>query len=345
MDSSRPAARPTIKDVAAMAGVSWMTVSRVIRNPSLVAEKTRVQVQAAIDKLNYIPDLSAGSLSSQQSSTVVVVLPSLHFEGHIRSVDGLSSTLREHGFHLLIADYFYSQDEEIELLKTVLGRRPAGIVLVNSMHSQKGRKLLLSTGVPLVETWDYPKQPMDAVVGFSHAKVGYALAQHLIEQSYERIAFIGGPDDLDPKGVERRNGYFAAMKAHGLDASRVISVPDEHLTIAAGKTAIGLLLDKYPDTDAAICLTDRVAMGAMMECERRGIRVPEQLAITGHGGFDFSAHLLPALTTTRVNAFEIGRKAADIIINRARDKEISKSDQRVELAFEVVERASSVRNR
>ena len=342
MTTRRTTGMVTIKDVAAQAGVSTMTVSRAIRSPDLVAPGTRAAVQAAIDALSYIPDLGAGSLSSKKSRTVGVILPSLHFEGHARTIDSLSLTLRKHGLHLLIADNFYSRTDEMELLRALLGRRPAGIVMINSAHTAQGRDLLLHSGVPVVETWSIPSEPMDSVVGFEHAEVGRALAEHLIDQGRRRIAFVCGPPDSDPSGTERRKGFEAAMRDHDCGAPRLVTMNDEHLTIAAGKLGIERLLTDYPDTDAAAFLTDRVAMGAMMECRRRGIRVPEDLAITGHGGFDFSEYLVPSLTTTRIDARAIGIRTAELLINRIEGHDIPASELKIDVGFELVLRDSSV---
>lgn len=341
MQRTKSANPTTIKDVAALAGVSLMTVSRAIHRPEVVAEATRQKVQSAIEALNYIPDAAAGALSTRKSTTVAVVLPSLHFEGHARTVDGLSSELRKQGLHLLIADSFYSKTEEMELLRRILGRRPAGIVLINSAHSPAGRELLMNSGLPVIETWDFPTDPMDAVVGFSHAAVGSALTQHLIDHGHSAITFLGGPQDTDPRGNERLAGFRATMKSHALDAARIVKVDKEHLTINAGKIGISAVLEQFPDTTAVICLTDRVAMGAMMECRRRNLRVPDDIAITGHGGFDFSEHLVPALTTTQIDAFGIGQRAGRILCARIDDQSIDTEDTRIDVGFEVVARDSS----
>lgn len=341
MPKSTNAGRATLKEVAELAGVSLMTVSRAVRHPEVLAESTRKKVQAAINELNYIPDDAAGDLSSRKSTTVAVVIPSLHFEGHARTLDGLSSELRKHGLYLLIADNFYSKSEDTELLRRILGRRPAGLVLINSAHSPEGMELLQSAGVPVIETWDIPGNPLDSVVGFSHAEVGAALTEHLIIQGHDCITFLGGPLDTDPRGNERLAGFRRTMKERGLDASRVVTVEEDHLSINAGKLGIARVLDSFPDTTAGICLTDRVAMGAMMECRRRGLSLPDDLALTGHGDFEFSEHLVPSLTTTRIDAFGIGVRAARILHERISGHPMTDTERYVDVGFEVVVRDSS----
>lgn len=331
----------TMKDVATRAGVSLMTVSRVVRNDAKVAKKTRDLIQQAIQELNYIPDISAGMLSSKRSNMVAVILPSLHFEGHLRTVEGLSSQLREHGFHLLIGDKFYSENEERELLRVILGRRPAGIVMINSTHSAAGRKTLLSSGIPVIETWDLPDQPIDSVVGFSHTDIGKAMAGHLVESGYRKIGFIGGPPLLDPRGNERHKGFVAALESHGIDSSRHIVVDKAPQEISAGVSGISALLAEYPDTEAVMCLTDHAAMGAMTECRRRGIRIPDDIAIAGHGGFDFCDHLVPALTSTRIDAYTIGCRAACLLLARIHGNPVAEAERFVDIGFEIVPRQST----
>lgn len=343
MNSPKKTKNVTIKDVADLAGVSLMTVSRAIRKPESVSDKTRELVDLAIAKLNYIPDLTAGSLG-RRSNTVAVILPSLSFEGHVRTVNALSTALREEGLHLLVGDNFYSPTEEMELLRMLLGHKPAGIVMINSAHSDSGRELLLRSGVPVIEAWDLPMRPLGGVVGFSHNNVGFAMTEHVISCGYKKIAFVSGPKDSDPRGKERYRGHLRAMTAHQLDGSRLITIDTDPLDISAGKKAIDVLMRNYPDTDALICLTDRVAMGAMMECKRRDLSIPNDLAITGHGGFDFAEHLVPALTTTRIDAANIGVQSARLLIDKINDREAPPAEQYLDVGFEIVPRESTLGN-
>ena len=132
------------------------------------------------------------------------------------------------------------------------------------------------------------------------------------------------------------------MASRELDSTRVVAVESDHLTINAGKIGLTQTLEQYPDTTAMICLTDRVAMGAMMECRRRNIRVPDDLAITGHGDFDFSEHLVPSLTTTHIDAFGIGERAGKILFKRIEEQSLRPSQSRVDVGFEVIPRDSSL---
>lgn len=320
-----------------------MTVSRALHSPQVVAKKTRASVQKAVDELGYIPDLAAGSLSSKKSSLIAVMLPSLHFTGHTRTVDGLSTELRKNGFHLLIGDHFYSKEEEKELLNVILGRRPAGIVIINSIYTNTGRKTLSNSGIPVIETWDLPGDPLDCVVGFSHFDVGVAQTEELIRQGYRKIAYIGGHVKSDPQAYERRRGYLSAMRAHQLSDSEHITVRPKMTDIECGKQGIIELLKKHPGIEAVICMTDPAAMGAMMEARRLGISVPQDLAIAGHGDFDFSEHLVPALSTVKIDAFKIGKIAARLLMKKIEGQDIPATQQMVDVGFKIISRESTHR--
>ncbi len=332
----------TINEVAELAGVSSMTVSRTVRNPDVVAEKTRIAVQKAIDQLNYIPDLSAIDMSTRKGNTVAVILPSLSFEGHVRTVDGLSFELRKEGFHLLLSENFYSQSEEIRVLRSILGRRPAGIVIINSAHSDSGRELVSKSGVPVIETWDLPKTAIDSVVGFSHTRVGFQMTEHLLACGYRRLAFIGAPPAEDRRAHDRHQGFVQCLSQYNMEHHRHVILHEQPVSVSAGKTAITKLLEQFPDADAVITLTDRVAMGAIMECRRRSISVPDDLAIAGHGGFDFSEHLVPSLTTTLIDGFEIGVQAARLLLRKESGEVIPAERNRIDVGFDVVARESTL---
>ena len=215
--------------------------------------------------------------------------------------------------------------------------------MINSAHSDAGRELLQTSGVPVVEAWDLPKRPLGGVVGFSHRSVGFAMTSHLIDCDYKNIAFVSGPKNLDPRGQERYQGHIKALATHQLDNSRHITIEQDWQDISAGKLAVESLLKYHPDSDAMVCLTDKVAMGAIMECKRRNLHLPNDLAITGHGGFDFSEHLLPALTTTRIDAASIGIQSARLIIDKINKPSASPREQIFDLGFEIIPRESTLR--
>ena len=330
----------TSRDVAALAGVSLMTVSRTLRTPERVSSATRERVESAARQLNYIPDLAAGTLASQRSGHVAVLLPTLRHAGFLRTVDGLSDTLREHGYHLLIGDCYYSNQQQSELLRLLLGRRPEAIVLVSGLDSSAARELLANADIPIVETWYWPENPDTMVVGFSQFDAGFALTESLIFQGRRQIGFLGGPAHNDPNAEQRRLGHIAALQKAGLRTDiRAIS---GNAPMDIEDAAIGLseLLHHFPAMDALACASDMTAMGALHACQRCGCRVPEQLAIAGYGDFDFAPYLQPSLTSVRLPAYRIGQQAAEMIISAITTGTQPEQPHR-NLGFQIIHRQST----
>jgi len=320
-----------------------MTVSRTLRTPELVTRGTRERVESAARELNYVPDLAAGALSSQRSGHVAVLLPSLRHTGFLRTVDGLSDTLRGHGYHILIGDSYYSSDEQVELLRLVIGRRPEAIVLVASMDSPEARELLEQSGIPLVETWGRSASPIDMAVGFSQRMAGRAMTESLIERGYRHIGFLMGPPHTDLYAERRRRGHLEALNEHGLDSSIHVTVSNTPMEIADGASGVLALRERFPLADALVCSTDMTALGALSECQRRGWRVPEDIAIAGYGNFDFAASLNPSLTSLSLPSYTIGVRTAELLIARIGANGGGTPGTSLDLGFQVIHRGSTHR--
>ena len=339
MADDEQTSKPTIKDVARLAGVSTMTVSRALRMPDKVAEATRLRIAAAIEQLAYVPDLAAGGLARRRSGLIAVLLPSLRHSGFADTVQGLSDYLRDYDYHVLIGNSDYSKDEESSLLRTILGRRPEGILLISSLYSPQGRRLLSRSRVPVVETWDFPQQPIDMVVGFSHQDCGYAMTHHLYAQGYRNIGFIGGEAATDPRGELRRQGYLCALRELGLVDHYLITTAGKPLDIADGAAGIEQLIQRYPEVDAVFCMSDIVAVGALLACQRQGWAVPKRIAIAGFGDFDISTHVLPPLTTVSLPGYLIGQRAAAHLVTRLTNEALS--EPVINVGFQIIDRAST----
>ena len=337
------AAAPTMADVAARAGVSTMTVSRALKDGASIAEDTRKRIMKAVDELGYVLDLSAGSLSSKRSGFVAALIPSINNSNFADTARGLTDALEGSGLQLLLAYTDYSVEKEEELIASLLRRRPEAIVVTGGSHTPRARKLLVSSGIPVVETWDLPKRPVRHVVGFSNAEASKALVRYLHAKGYRRIAFIGGTTNRDTRGADRRAGYEAAMAELGLTESRVISFGTPPISMKQGGEAVARLMEQWPEVEAAICVSDLSAFGAVMECNRRKWKVPQRIAIAGFGDFEVSSCCYPAITTVGVHCYDIGYKAGDLLL-RAIDGErtgVPVAAETIITEFEVIARESA----
>ncbi|WP_425305419.1 LacI family DNA-binding transcriptional regulator [Chthonobacter albigriseus] len=300
-------------DVARRANVSPMTVSRAFKRDASVSDATREAILAAADDLGYVFDSTASNFRSQRSDFVAVTIPSINNANFADTVGGLIEGLKESGLQTLLGYTNYDIQEEERLIEQLLRRRPCAIVVTGGKHTPRARRLLENAGIPVVETWDLPAAPIGHVVGFSNAAAVRAMVDHFVEAGRRRIAFIGGDADRDTRGTDRRAGFVAAMEAHGLDASRLIAAGAPPISMREGAEAMALLLERFPDTEAVICVSDLSAFGALTECQRRGVPVPGRIAIGGFGNYEIGDVCVPSLTTIDPYPRLIGEETAGLI--------------------------------
>lgn len=304
---------PTMTDVARAAGVSPMTVSRAFKPGGLVNDQTRARILAAAENLGYVFDSTASSLRSQKSDFVAVTIPSINNANFADTVGALTEGLKARGLQVLLGYTNYDILEEERLIEQLLRRKPQAVVLTGGMHTPRTRRMLENANVPVIETWDLPENPVDHVVGFSNAQAVQVMVDHFVAKGMTRIAFIGGDEDRDTRGLDRRRGFIAAMKRHGLDATRLIAVGPPPISMREGATAMERLLDTAPDTQVVICVSDLSAFGALSACQRRGVKVPEQISIAGFGNYEVGAICVPSITTVDPAPSEIGQRAATLL--------------------------------
>ena len=166
----------TLHDVAKLAGVAPITASRALNTPNQVSAEVLRKVSDAVARTGYVPNLLAGGLASTRSRLVAAVVPTIAGPVFLETVQSLTEALAERGYQLMLGQAGYAGAREDALLEAIIGRRPDGIVLTGIMHSAEGRRRLLASGIPVVETWDLTPTPIDMLVGFSHAEVGRAVA-------------------------------------------------------------------------------------------------------------------------------------------------------------------------
>jgi LacI family gluconate utilization system Gnt-I transcriptional repressor len=329
------AARARIEDVAALAQLSTITVSRALRQPGKVAPGTRARIMEAVEALGYIPNLSASSLASHHSGIVAVVVPTLSNSIFAATVQGLSDVVGEHGYQLLIGETGYSAELERSLIAACIGRQPDAIAYIGVLPEGPARDLLASARIPIVETWDLTAEPLDLLVGFSNYEAGRVMTRFLVERGYERIAFVAR---LDARSAARRQGYLDALREAGKPPCEEILV-DPQISYGAGARALAALVERHPEVDAAFFATDVLAIGGLIECRRRGIDVPGRLAMAGLGDLELAAAFVPALTTVHVPSYEIGRKAAELLLARVGGEPVPTPI--VDLGFEIIARETT----
>jgi LacI family gluconate utilization system Gnt-I transcriptional repressor len=308
-----PRKTPTMTDVARLAGVSPMTVSRAFKADSSISGATREAILHAADRLGYVFDSTASNLRSQKTDFVAVTIPSINNANFADTVRALSDGLKPRGLQILLGTTDYDMNEEERLIEQLLRRRPEAIVVTGGNHTERARRLLANAGIPVIETWDLPENPIGHVVGFSNAQAVRGMVDHFVTKGLTRIAFIGGDASRDTRGADRRAGFVAAMQAHGLDATRLVAAGPPPISMREGAEAMGRLLETLPDTQAVICVSDLSAFGALTECQRRGVAVPDRLSIAGFGDYEIAGVSVPSLTTINPHPRDIGSRAVALI--------------------------------
>lgn len=329
---------PTMADVAREAQVSAMTVSRVLRGAMYVDEATGEKVKAAAAKLGYVPNRLAGSLSSRSTAIVAAIVPTIANSLFSDTVQGLSDELGRRGIQLMLGCSSYNPELEHALISTTASWRPAGIVAVPVRADRAALALLPARGVPVVEVWDVDSKPVDTCVGYSNYQAAYAMTRYLHSRDYRRIAFVRSARTGDLRTTNRSRGYAAAVEEFGLAPGLEFEI-DYPLATSGGVSAMRWLLEQKLALDAVFFSNDIVAIGALYECRRRRIAVPRSLAIAGFGDFDEASVSVPALTTVRVPRYEIGRRAAQLLVARLEGKRAR--TRRLDLGYELVRRESA----
>jgi LacI family gluconate utilization system Gnt-I transcriptional repressor len=338
--SRRKSGGTTLRDVAALAGVAPITASRALNTPNAVSEQILQRVKSAVEQTGYVPNMLAGGLASRKSRLVAAVIPTISGNVFLEVVQSLTASLAAYGYQLMLGQSGYEDSREDELLETIIGRRPDGVVLTGIMRSPQGRQRLLTSGIPVVETWDLTDNPIDMLIGFSHEKVGESVARYLHARGKRRVATLSANDQR----AQRRMKSFSdtaislgmALPGESAVPASLVSAPTN---VGMGRAGLRELLSRHPDIDALFCSSDMVALGVLTEAQAQGIAVPGRLAVVGLGDLSFSRDLHPALTTVRIDGALIGSTAARFIVDRSQEREVR--DGILDIGFSIIERDSA----
>ena len=330
--------RSRMADVARLAGVSTATVSRAIRQPEVVSVEVRGRIQQAIERLSYRRNLIAGALASAPSMTIGVIIPSIINSFFAATVEALEEELAGSGYQLMLGNSNYSADLEQQLVTSFLAWSPAAMVVTGRRHNSETNRILLGSGVPVIEMWELSDHPIDTIVGFSHRAVAHMVVKHFAERGARRLGFIGAYMDRDYRTADRHAGFVEAALQAGYAPPAEIRLPDRASAVG-GARAVTEMLDRHGDVDAIFCSNDIIALGALFEAQRRQLRVPDQLKLCGFGDLEFAAASNPSLTTVRPPRREIGIQIARLL--RARLGGAAGPGGSFDLGIELVVRGST----
>ena len=330
-------AAPTLIDVAKVAGVSPITVSRALNRPEIVSDAAREKVLEAVRITGYVPNMLAGGLASNRSRLIAIFVPTIAHSIFADTVQALMDRLASAGYQTMIGLTGYSAEQEERLLGAVLGRRPDGIVLTGTLHTEESRQRLVQAGIPVVESWDLGDAPIDMQIGFSHEKVGRAVAMHLYEKGYRRIGVVSVDDS---RALKRGRAVVDQLHELGLE-----SVPFQTLkapaTLLSGREGLRQILQDGARPDAIVCSSDTVAQGVLSEAASLGMAIPSDLAIIGFGDLSAAAHVHPPLSSVSIDGARIGTLVADALLQRFRDEGSNIEPVSINTGFRIIDRKTT----
>jgi LacI family transcriptional regulator, galactose operon repressor len=307
----------TIKDVARLAGVSVATVSRVLNGSAQVSAPRRGRVQKAAARLNYSPNVAARSLITNRTHTIGVLLPDLFGEFFSEVIRGIDHAAREAQLHLLLSSSHADTEELIAALRAMRGRIDGLIVMAPDIAAPRALERA-SVEIPLVMIDPGLGARTCDSISIANHEGAYLLVKHLLDLGHRRIAMITGPPhNLDAE--QRLAGYRRALKEHGGERDPELEVAGDFSEPSGYDAAMRLLALKRPPT-AVFAANDYMAIGVLGALSDAGVRVPQDMALGGFDDIAMSRYLNPPLTTVRVDAYGLGRRAAEWLIrNREGD--------------------------
>lgn len=307
---------PTLDDVAAAAGVSTATVSRCLNAPDKVVAKTRDRVMAAVDALGYTPNFAAKVMTAGRTFTIGAVIPTMENAIFATGLQAFQEGLRARGHTLLVASTAYKPEVELEQIRTLVSRGADGILLIGQDRDPSVLDYLQRRKVPALSIWSWSEDAKLPAIGFHNRSAMAALTREVLARGFRRIAMIAGVSKGNDRAFWRIEGVRDALEEYGIDPD-TLPLIEVAYGIDQGAAAFQVLWGSRPDTqpEVVICGNDVLAVGAMKGARKLGLRVPEDVSITGFDDLELARIVTPELTTVRVPHREMGRAAASELVD------------------------------
>ncbi|MEM6372818.1 MAG: LacI family DNA-binding transcriptional regulator [Pseudomonadota bacterium] len=312
MSTSRPL--PTLDDVARAAGVSTATVSRCLNSPDRVLATTRTKVLAAVERLGYTPHFGARTMAGRRTFTIGAIIPTMENAIFARGLQAFQEALHQRGYTLLVASSGYSADVEAEQINALVSRGADGLLLIGNARSSDVYETLKRRSVASLILWTSDPKTPQPCIGFDNRAAMATLTEAVMSQGHRRIAMIAGKLEGNDRALARYHGVRDVLARHGLDpnAMPLVQAPYD---IDSGADGFAHLMAAAPRPTAILCGNDVLAVGAMARARDIGIRIPQDVSITGFDDLELARIVSPALTTVSVPHRDMGRRAAEALVN------------------------------
>lgn len=309
-------------------------MSRFLNAPGRVAEATAARIRAAVEETGYLPNLTAGALASRRSRLIAVLVPDIAQSIFNDTVEAMIGALSAEGHGVVLALTGPDNRRLRAEIDMALARQVDAIVLTGIVSDGETRERLRRQGITVVETWGLPEDPIDVAVGFSHHKAGVALARFALERGYRR------PHLVVPRSTRalRRAAGFAEhwQAAGGTEPSRAeVPVPTH---FGQGRLSFRALGDLPERPDLVVCGSDWIAQGLVVEAQAAGVRIPDELAVTGFGNLRLAGDMRPTLTSVDIDGERIAREVMRVLRARAGGEQ---TESRIDVGFRIIARESA----
>lgn len=302
-----------LSDVAALAGVSAGTVSRIFSAPHMVAPETAKIVREAIDKLGWVPHGGARALASNRSRTIGAIIPNLANPIFAKAIYAIQATLLLRGYILMIGCSEYDPEKALLEARAMIERGIDGLILLGENFTDSFWHLLAVQKIPHLVIYTFGDTPNRHYVGFDNIRAARAATDFLLDLGHREFAILAQEVEGNDRAAARLRGFIEALEV------RKVRIPSERIiqspwSIGMGQQAFASVIRSGSIPTAVVCSNDYLAIGAISACREAGLRVPEDVSIVGFDDSEVSAFISPALTTVRVPAADIGHRAAETIV-------------------------------
>lgn len=334
-------AEPTIHDIARELNISASTVSRALNNNPRISLKTREKIKSVALALGYQPNTLASNLRNKKSNTIGIVVPLINRHFFSSVISGVEDIAFNAGYNVVISQSNDLAEKEISIVQSMFSNRVDGLIISIAMQTDtfEHLKLFRKKNLPLVFFDRVVTEIETDKIVVDDFACAYRVTQHLIDQGYQRIAHLAGPQNLMTY-FDRKKGYLSALENNGLQKDHSLILVNT-LTSSDGESAVQQLMNLSAPPDAIFCGNDTTALSVMIYLREKGYRIPEDIGIVGFSNEPFSRVVSPSISTIAQPGFEMGQKAAELVIRKIETRE--KTFQTIVMPAELIVRESSNR--
>lgn len=305
----------TIPDVAGLAGVSTATVSRIINSPDSVREETREKVFLAMGKCNYKYNALARGFVTKRSNTIGLIIPTINNPVFADSTLGVQEYGDTKNIRVILGNSYYKYSQEENLVKVLRESQVDGLILTTTNLKGDVLKSLIDEKFPFVLLFSTIKGGPFSAVGIDNYRGGYLATEHLVSLGHKRIGMVAGNFTMTDRSYHRWHGYKSCLRNNNISYDKELLVQTDY-SLSSGRDSIRKLLDLPCPPTAVFCSNDYIALGAIKGAREKGLTLPDDLSIVGFDDMQTASYMVPALTTIRQPAYEMGRRAAELLLDQ-----------------------------